>query len=101
MLAALGGESLEAALPDMSCGFVGLAVAGNVRSKQPVHEAAKVAVLARPEAEMKVVGHQAVSQDAHLNAGAGLVKELHESVVIIGGMKNPVSGIAAINHVIA
>lgn len=101
MLAALRGEGLEAALPDMPGGLVSLAMSRNMGGQKPVHEAAKVAVLARPETEMKVVGHQAVGKDAHLYASAGLVEQDHECGIIVGGMENAISRVTAIDDVIA
>ena len=54
----LDREGLEAALPDVAAGMVVPMVATHMGIRQPMHPAAKVAFLMRPQHEMEVVGHQ-------------------------------------------
>jgi hypothetical protein len=56
---------IEAALPDVATGVVVPLVTADIGSEHPVHPAAQVAVAQRPERQMEMIGHQAVSQDPH------------------------------------
>ncbi len=54
----LNREGLEAALPDMSAALIVLVITPHVTGHQPLHPAAEVAVLIRPEHQMEVIRHQ-------------------------------------------
>ena len=83
----LDRKRFEPALPDVTAGPVTPQVAAHVRGHQPMHPAADIAVLARPEREVEMIGHQAVGEDAHRSANARLRHQVEERVVVIGLME--------------
>ena len=78
-----------------------LVVAANMGIVQPMHPAAQVAIVDRPERQMEVVGHQTVGQHAHGHFNAGMSDGLEERLVIAVFEKNLTAGIAAVDDVIA
>ena len=68
----------------------------------PLHPAADVTVGMRPEHNVKMIRHQAECQNPH-RAGAfvGLVKQVHEGLVIRVFMKHPLTSIPAVEDVVA
>ena len=74
-------------------------VAADVRGHQPVHPAAQVAVVAGPQGQVEVVGHQAVGQDAHGRADHGLGHHVDEGIIIVGLVKDGGTGVAAVEDV--
>ena len=54
----------------------------------------------RPEYKMKVIGHQAMGDDAHLQALVRILHQLHKCRVIILFVKHFLPGIATVDHVI-
>ena len=65
------GKCLEAALQQMAAGVVGQAVAADAGVLQPVHPTAEVAIVAGPDDEVKVIGHEASGEQAHGHFEAG------------------------------
>ncbi len=59
-----------------------------MRCHQPVHPAADIAVLARPEGQVEVIGHKAISEDAHRSANTRLGHQVEERVGIVGLLKH-------------
>ena len=88
MLIFLDGKRFEPALPDVTAGSVTPKVAAHVRGHQPVHPAAYVAVPARPERQVEVIGHQAIGKNAHRSANTRLRHQVEERVVVVGFMKH-------------
>ena len=78
----LDGKGLEASLPDVAGGAVNGDVAADVGVHEPVHPAAQVAVVMGPYNEVEVVGHEAVGQESHGNAQAGLGEQAEERLVV-------------------
>lgn len=78
----LDGECLEASLPDMAGGAMCFAVAMHMSSQQPLHPAADVVVAQGPQSKVKMIGHEAVAQEAHGNASAGPAQQGHEGGVV-------------------
>lgn len=78
------GEALEAALVQVAtAGGVAVGVpALGVGHGEPAHEVGELAVLARPEDEVEVVGHEHVGTDPHALTLAGLGEDLFEGAVI-------------------
>jgi hypothetical protein len=84
MLVRLHGEGLEPPLIEVSGTgrpVVGVPALGMCHG-EPAHKAGEVAVLARPEQEMEVVGHQAVSQQSHVVAGDCLGQNSLERCIV-------------------
>jgi len=71
-----------------------------VGHEQPSHPAAQIAIGMRPDHQVEVVGHQAVSQEIQGQAGGGIRHGLDESVVLGGLMDHGLAAIAAIENVI-
>src|SRR4051812_24107168 len=61
----LDGKGLEATLPDVPAGAVMLLAASDVSGQQPVHRAAEIAFIHRPEWQVAMVVHQAKRKNPH------------------------------------
>lgn len=96
----LDGESLEAPLPDVAAAAVVAVIPPDMRGHQPLHPAAQVAVVVRPEHQVEMVGHQAQCEDAHGQALAGGLKQAKEGVVVVGLLEDGGAAIAPIEHVV-
>jgi hypothetical protein len=100
MLVVFDGEGLEAPLPQVAAGSVVAVVAAHMRVEEPVHPMAEVAVVVRPQDQMKVVGHQTSSEytDGHLDAGMahGLDKRL--VVAVLG--EDAAAGVAPVEDMV-
>jgi hypothetical protein len=66
MLVTLNGKSLEKSLPNMTAAAVMLMIPAHMARQQPLHELAQRRWVSRFDNEMKVVGHQAKSEDLNL-----------------------------------
>ena len=75
-------------------------VATHVRGHQPVHPAAQLAILAGPDGQVEVVGHEAVGQDAHRGADSSLGHHFEEGVIILGSMKDRGPGVPPVKDVV-
>ena len=71
MIVCLDGEGPETPLPDMAAAMVLLMVAADMRRREPHHVLAEVAVAARPQHQMEVIGHQAIGEKADIDSLAG------------------------------
>jgi hypothetical protein len=69
--------------------------------RQPLHEAAKVAVRPRPQAHVKVVRHQAIRKNAHVLPLPCALDELQERLVLRVAMEDRLPFIAAVQDMIA
>ena len=96
----LDGERFESPLPDVAGGLVVLVVAADVCREQPLHPAGEIAVLARPEDQVKMVRHQAVTQEPHRNDFVGGVEETDEGLIIRPLVKHPLPGVPATENVV-
>jgi len=70
VLILLDGKSLETALPHVAAGAVMAMITPHVAGQQPLHEPAQVAVVVRPEHEVKMIRHQAEAHDPHRQAAS-------------------------------
>lgn len=100
VLVLLDGERFESPLPDVAGGLVMLVVAADVRGEQPLHPAGQIAVLARPEDQVKVIRHQTISEQPHRHNFVGGREEADERLVIGRLMKDPLAGISAAEDVV-
>jgi hypothetical protein len=104
VLVPLNGKCLEPTLPDVSAAAVVAMVSPDVAGEQPLHPAAEVAVLAGPQHEVKMVGHQAVAEDSHRHAFDPRFRFCHQvqkGGVVFGLAEDLLAAIAAIQDVIA
>ena len=62
--------------------------ATNVRGGEPLHEIAQLAVLARPENQMPMIGHQAPSKNSHRDFFLRLVHDSQKCEVVEIGFEN-------------
>jgi hypothetical protein len=95
------GEGLETALPNMAAATIALPVAMHVAGKQPLHPVSEVVVARRPKDQVKVVGHQTITDDTHGHAGTGLADQADEALVVVLVVKDACATIAAIQSVVA
>jgi hypothetical protein len=102
MVVRLHGERFEPALREVAgSGRVAVGVpALGVRHGEPAHERGEVAIGARPEQEMKVVGHHAIGQQPHVLTRDGLGEDSLECGVITVGLEEGQAGVAAVEGVV-
>lgn len=100
MLVLLNREGFEPTLPDVAACLVVLMIPPDMRRQQPLHPAAQVAILARPEHQMKVVRHQAIRQHPHRAAILSIVKESQERGIVVVLVEDGLPSIAAANDVV-
>jgi hypothetical protein len=67
---------------------------------QPVHPAAQLAILAGPDGQVEVVGHEAVGQDAHRGTDSGLGHHFEEGVIILASMEHRGPGVPPVQDVV-
>lgn len=70
----------------------------DVRDRQALHEAAHVAVAARPEHQVPMIRHQAVAQQPHAEPLGGLSQNQLERPIVGVLSENLHAGIPAIEH---
>jgi hypothetical protein len=78
-----------------------LVIASDVGGQQPHHVVAEVTVFTWPETEVKVVGHEAIAEQAHGDALAGFVQEIDEGMKIAIVMEDGAAAVTAIEDVVA
>ena len=101
MLVVLHRERFEPTLPDVAGCFVSAAVSLHVRVQQSMHPNTEVAVLARPEDEMKVIRHEAEREYPHGDRGAGDLEAAEELTIIARLVKDSLARVPAIEDVVA
>jgi hypothetical protein len=101
MLVALHRERLERSLVEVSFTFTVMSLlrATHMRRRHLVHEGRDLVVQFRPQNEMPVIGHQAVSQDSQRDDQQRLLHDAHEGLVICRARKECSPPIPAIEHV--
>ena len=102
MFVRLDQKGLEPPLIDMPCAHrLPMSVpALGVRQAQPSDERREVAVVARPQHQMPMVGHHAVGQHAHLHPSRGLVEDSLKRFVVLGRVEYLHSGVCPIQYVV-
>jgi len=78
MLVILDGKRLESPLPRMAAAVVMTMIAVNVRRPQPLHPTAEVAIFARPDKPVKMIGDQAVPNQSHCDSVVRLPHQVDE-----------------------
>jgi hypothetical protein len=97
----LDGKRSEPALPDMAAAVIVLMVAPHMRGEQPHHVIAEFAVLLRPQYEVEMIGHQAITEQPHSRrALASLPQELDEGGEIAAFMKNSAAPVAPVEDMV-
>jgi hypothetical protein len=97
----LDQKGLEPALPDVSAGMVMPLLAPDMGCQEPVHPAAQVPVLGRPEGQVEMIGHQTIGQHPHGIPEGGLGNDLNERVAIAIPVKDLGAGITPVQDVVA
>jgi len=102
MLIVLGGERLEAALVHVSAArAVPVRVPSlSVGQRQPTGESRQFAVFPRPDHQVPMIGHHAVSQQPHFRAIDRFFQNTLERVIILRLLKYRHSGIRPIQNMI-
>ncbi len=103
MLVRLHGERLEPTLIEMTGGgrsVVRMRPPLGVRHGESAHEPEEVAILAGPQQDAEVVGHQAVSQQPHLMAFHRLRQDALERRIILVGLEDSQPGVGPIQGVV-
>ena len=77
-----------------------LVVTADMGREQPRHVVAEITVCAWPNDKVKVVGHQAVSNQAHGHVLVGVAQEIEEGVEIAILVKDGTSAITAVKDVV-
>jgi hypothetical protein len=75
-------------------------VAPRVRGQQPLHPAAQVPTLVRPQHQVKVIRQDAIPKHIHRQAVPGVDDALDKRVVITWFVKDRLASIAAIERVV-
>ncbi len=68
--------------------------------EQPVHPRAQIAILVRPDDQMKVVGHEAPTEHAHGDLDAGVADGFHERLIVAVLEEDLAAGVAAVQDVV-
>src|SRR5205814_4742552 len=71
-----------------------------VRHGEPAHEAGEVTILAGPEQEVEVVGHEARGQQPHVRARDGLGEDALECGIIPFGPEESQAGVGPVEGVV-
>jgi hypothetical protein len=69
-------------------------VALGVRREQPLHPTSQVAIMMGPQYQVEVVGHEAIAEQVHRQAGACVDDRLDEGVVIAGLVEDGLAAVA-------
>ena len=77
-----------------------LMIAADVGILHPVHPAAEVAIVVRPNGQVKMVGHQAIGENPHRDFNAGMAHRLEKRLVVPVLEKNLAAAVAAIDDVV-
>jgi hypothetical protein len=101
MFVFLDGEGAEATLLNVAAAMIVFMVAANVGSEQPHHVSVPIAVAARPEGEVGMVGHQARGEQTHGCPLPCLAQQLDEGGVIAVVVEDGAATIAAIEDMVA
>jgi hypothetical protein len=101
VLILLDRERLETPLPDMAAGIVVAMITPDMSIHQPSHPGAEVAIAERPEDQVKVIGHQAISQDPHGSKPASLIDQIDKRIVIGIFMEDPSPSIPPVEDMVA
>ena len=84
----------------MSAPSIALAIAVHLGRQQPLHPAAQVSIVVRPEYQVEMIGHQAIADQAHQHAGVRLAQKMDESVIVVGVVEYPRPAIATVQGVV-
>jgi hypothetical protein len=76
-------------------------VAADVGGQQPLHPAGEVAIVARPEDKVEVVGHEAVAADPHGQSLAGQWEQIDECLEVGVIVEDASAAITAVDDVVA
>jgi len=101
MLVLLDRKCFESALPDMPAGMIVTQVAPYVGLEKPAHPAAKVAVTARPENQVEVIGPETVCKQPHRASQRVLGHDVKERVEIVALVEDLSACVPPIENVVA
>src|SRR5438105_9445256 len=100
MIVFLDREGAKTPLPDMAAGMVVLVVTPHVRRQQPHHVVTQFAISPWPDKEVEMIRHEAVAEQAHIEALPRLPQELEEGIEIAILVKDSKAAVATVEDVI-
>ena len=100
MIVRLNRERFESSLPDMAGRVVVAMVSTDMRSRQPLHPPAEVAIALWPKHQMKMVRQKAITEQPHRRPLAGLFHQLQERRIVTIFMKDGTTSVSTIQDVV-
>jgi hypothetical protein len=101
MLILFDWKGFETTLPYVAAGVIVAVMTPDVRGHQPLHPGAEVAIPARPEDQVEMVGNEAIAEDAHRSFATGQFEQFDEGGVVGGLVKDLRVSVTAIEDVVA
>ena len=99
----LDRKRLEPALPHVAARLSATLtmISPDVRRQQPLHVAAEIAIVAGPEDQVKMVGHEAEGEQPHVDAFVGGEQQIEEAAMVFVRMEDLHAAVAAVDDVVA
>jgi hypothetical protein len=76
------GKRFEPSLPDMPTGLMPLVIPSHMRREKPLHPPTQITIAVRPHRQVKMIGHQAIRQDAHRDALTSLCEQRDARLIV-------------------
>jgi len=96
MVIILYRERLEPSLPDVTVGAVVPVIAADMSRHQPLHPATQVTVFVRPQQHVKMIGHQAISDQPHRHFFVCLPHQIDEGEEVFLFVKHIIATVTTI-----
>ena len=100
MLILLNRECFETPLPNAAVRAVTTVIGSNMGGEKPLHPTAQITVFVWPQQQMKVIGHQAVADNAHRPSRAGAIHQPQKMAIVGVRVENTRALIATIDDVV-
>jgi hypothetical protein len=97
----LDWECFEASLPDVARAVIMSEIAAGMSGEQPVHPAAQVAIVNRPESQMKVIGHDTVGEQPDRVTKPCFGDQGDKGLVVLRLVKDRGAAVAPVQDMIA
>jgi hypothetical protein len=94
-------KRLESTLPDMTRAVIMGKIPANMSGHQPLHPAAPLAILPRPEREMEMIRHQAIRHHTHRYTEARFTHQPNERLIVACLLENPRASITPVQNMVA
>lgn len=99
----LNWKRLEPALPHVAAGPSATLsmIPPDMRRQQPLHVSTEVVIVAWPEDQVKMVGHEAEGEQPHVDAFVGGQQQIEEAAMVLVGVEDLHAAVAAVDDVVA